>query len=209
MLFEFGEGRDLTAAMVTFKNERMCGFCRVCGLLEHCPGGFQGPPNMSEAVLHSGEGSRATPTPNPNPTQLTASLQFLQKSAAPRTAPSVPAVVVPKPLAPMLSGKKRSGAMVMLEDLGKHSKGSATVIEDEVAELGPVLELFLPHLAGSLVISPPKKRKVGRPYGSKNKPKAKSSKKKKSFGSARRALTLGDEDSVNTAPIMAMEAIED
>ncbi|KAL6217756.1 hypothetical protein ACLB2K_010973 [Fragaria x ananassa] len=103
-------------------------------------------------------------------------------------------------------------------------KSSATVTEDGVAELGPVLELSLPHLAGSLVISTPKKRKVGRPYGKKNKPKvveinpwkleanakAKSSKKKRSFGSTRHSLTLGDEDSASTASeIMAVEAIED
>ena len=29
MLFEFGKGKDLIAAMLTFKYERMCGFCRV------------------------------------------------------------------------------------------------------------------------------------------------------------------------------------
>ncbi|KAL6193955.1 hypothetical protein ACLB2K_035039 [Fragaria x ananassa] len=211
MLFEFGEGKDLTTAVLTFKYERMCGFCKVYGLLEHYPGRCKGPLNMSEAVLCYA--------------QLTASLYFLQKSAAPRHAPvPILTIVVPKHITPMLSGKKRSTATFMLEDLGKHSKSNATVEEDGVAEFRHVLELSLPHLAFTLVvISPPKKRKVGHQYGSKNNlrvvlinpwkleanAKAKSS-KKRSFDSARRTLTMGDEDSASTAlEIMVVEAIKD
>ncbi|XP_062009301.1 uncharacterized protein LOC133725908 [Rosa rugosa] len=35
MLFEFGTGKDVISARVTSRYEKMVGFCRVCGLLEH------------------------------------------------------------------------------------------------------------------------------------------------------------------------------
>lgn len=59
----------------------------------------------------------------------------------------------------------------MLEDYGKHQKSTAAVGTTEHLTLGLILELSLPHLAGSLIVSPPKKRKVGRPLGSLNKKK--------------------------------------
>ncbi|KAL6182914.1 hypothetical protein ACLB2K_044326 [Fragaria x ananassa] len=50
MVFEFGVGNDLTSAWLTFKYERMCGFCRIYGLLEHPTSGCRGPPDMSTAL---------------------------------------------------------------------------------------------------------------------------------------------------------------
>ncbi|KAL6217286.1 hypothetical protein ACLB2K_010503 [Fragaria x ananassa] len=237
MRFEFGEGADLTVTMLTFKYERTCGFCRVCGLLEHKAGGCQGPPNMSAAAGEQGYGSRVIPNPNPSSSSsivnpflasgfvlskpgmvaaaLTASLQR-RPNPVPIVTPQAPVLVSQaKSLPFVLSGKKRSAASLMLEDQGKHPKGMVVVESEEHPTLGPVLELSLPHLAGSLIVSPPKKCKVGRPLGSLNKKKeevihpwqleakaqTKSSKsKKRSFGSAKRTLNLGEEDSVSITP---------
>ncbi|KAL6188750.1 hypothetical protein ACLB2K_040141 [Fragaria x ananassa] len=162
------------------------GFCRVCGLLEHCPGGCQDPLNMSEAVLRSGEGSRANPNPNPNLSSANGVTNLFPASGFILSKPGVSAAQLTAYL---------------------HFLQNATVEENGVAKFRHVLELSLPHLVGTLVISPPKKHKVGRPYGSKNKPRvveinpwkleAKSS-NKRSFGS------------VSTTPeVMAVEAIED
>ncbi|KAL6140824.1 hypothetical protein ACLB2K_059117 [Fragaria x ananassa] len=49
MVFEFGEGNDLTSAWLTFKYERMCGFCLICG-----------PPDMSAAVRMGAPSDKAS-----------------------------------------------------------------------------------------------------------------------------------------------------
>ncbi|KAL6213334.1 hypothetical protein ACLB2K_012781 [Fragaria x ananassa] len=102
---------------------------------------------------------------------LTASLQRLPNQTS-VTAPQAQALVSQaKSLMPTLTRKKRSATSLMLEDYGKHQKGTAAVGAAEHPTLGPILVLSLPHLAGSPIVSPLKKRKVGRPLGSLNKKK--------------------------------------
>lgn len=60
-MFAFGEGNDLTSAWLTFKYERMCGVCRIFGLLEHPTSGCRGPPDMSAAMRI------CAPSGKPNP----------------------------------------------------------------------------------------------------------------------------------------------
>ncbi|KAL6144208.1 hypothetical protein ACLB2K_054903 [Fragaria x ananassa] len=71
----------------------------------------------------------------------------------------------------VLYGKKHDAIVLMGLDLGKRPRGSVDLMEAQSTELDPILELSLPNFVGSLVISLPKKRKVERPIGSKNKPK--------------------------------------
>ncbi|KAL6191242.1 hypothetical protein ACLB2K_037633 [Fragaria x ananassa] len=167
MQFKFGTGVDLTVPMLTFKYECMCGFCRVCGLLEYKAGGCQGPPNMLVAAGDQGVGIR----PGMKAAALTASLQRLP-NLLPVAAPQAQVLVSQaKSSKSALSGKKRSAKSLMLEDHGKHPKGTTAIGAAEYPTFGPILELSLPLLAGSLIVSPPKKSKVGRPLGSLNKKK--------------------------------------
>ncbi|KAL6144915.1 hypothetical protein ACLB2K_055605 [Fragaria x ananassa] len=186
MVFEFGEGNDLTSAWLTFKYERMCGFCRIYWLLEHLASGCRGPPDMS-AVVRIG-----APSGNPNPSSsanLSGStlnpfqniglrpvqtrlapvqpLVFKQVVESPRVSVSREIVLSTK----MISGTKRNASSLMEVDLGKRPRGPPTMLEVPNADLGLVLDLSLPNFAGTLIVSPLKKRKVGRPEGYKNKPK--------------------------------------
>ncbi|KAL6146463.1 hypothetical protein ACLB2K_057142 [Fragaria x ananassa] len=179
-------GNDLTSAWLTFKYERMCGFCWICGLLEHPVSGCCGPPDMSAAVRigaptgNPNLNSSASPSGPPlNPFQNIGS-----RPVQPRLASVQPLVfrqVVESPSVPvsreivlstkMISGTKRNASSLMEVDLGKRPRGPPTVLEAANDDLGPVLELSLPNFAGTLIVSPPKKQKVGRPEGSKNRSK--------------------------------------
>lgn len=71
----------------------------------------------------------------------------------------------------MISWAKRNASSLMEVDLGKLPRGPPTVLEAVNANLGSVLELSFPNFTGTLIVSPLKKRKFGRPEGSKNRPK--------------------------------------
>ncbi|KAL6182465.1 hypothetical protein ACLB2K_043884 [Fragaria x ananassa] len=49
MLFEFDLGGRKATVMLSFKYERVVGFCRVCELLEHLSQGCGGPPDVTKA----------------------------------------------------------------------------------------------------------------------------------------------------------------
>ncbi|KAL6184245.1 hypothetical protein ACLB2K_045649 [Fragaria x ananassa] len=146
-------GNDLTSAWLTFKYERICGFCRICGLFEHPVSVCRGSPDMSSTVRI---GARFG---NPNPSS-SASLSgstlnpFQNIASSPmqtRIAPVQPLVfrqVVDSPPMPvsreivlstkMISGTKRNASSLMEVDLGKRPKGPPTVLEAANADLGPV-----------------------------------------------------------------------
>ncbi|KAL6194063.1 hypothetical protein ACLB2K_035147 [Fragaria x ananassa] len=50
MPFEFVLGDRKTMVMLSFKYERVVGFCRVCGLLEHRSPGCGGPPDVTKGL---------------------------------------------------------------------------------------------------------------------------------------------------------------
>ncbi|KAL6206534.1 hypothetical protein ACLB2K_023782 [Fragaria x ananassa] len=167
MRFEFGKGVDLTVTMLTFKYERMCGFCKACGLLEHKASGCQGPPNMLEAAGVPRTGIRANPNPNPcnsssivnlflasgfvlskpgmTAAALTASLQRLPIPTSVTALQAQALVSQTKSPTPALTGKKWSVTSLMLEDYGKHQKGTTAVGPAEHSTLDQILELSLPH----------------------------------------------------------------
>lgn len=75
----------------------------------------------------------------------------------------IPRVVI-TPIALALAGMKRNVLVLMEVDLGK---GPAALLEAVSADLGLVLELSLPNFAGSIIVSPLEKHKIGHPVGSK------------------------------------------
>lgn len=62
--------------------------------------------------------------------------------------------------------------MVTMEaDFSKRARGEEQLSAPLAFELPFSPEMSLPHQHGVLIVSPPEKRKVGRPFGSKNKQK--------------------------------------
>ncbi|KAL6214009.1 hypothetical protein ACLB2K_013447 [Fragaria x ananassa] len=110
--FDFGEGVDLTSVMLTFKYERICGFCKLCGLLEHKAGGCQGPPDMSalNGNHFAAFGSRTQPQ---TLVSTSGSVVFTQPASAP------PMLHRAKAEIPNLTGKKCNASVLMGLDLGK------------------------------------------------------------------------------------------
>nr|XP_011464886.1 PREDICTED: uncharacterized protein LOC105351627 [Fragaria vesca subsp. vesca] len=186
-------------------------------MLKHKPGCCQGLPNMSTAVILAGGGSGA----NPNPNQHTPNSRnsFLATKSLAQHLVRVPKLVVFSqsavvPVAPpqlftelpLLTGKKRDASVLVGLDLGKRPKGPIKPMEPNSADLDLMLELSLPNFAGSLVISPSKKYKVGRLVCSKNRPreeaihpwkvyisatsKSMKQQRKKVIGSVKRALAI-------------------
>ncbi|KAL6134415.1 hypothetical protein ACLB2K_066646 [Fragaria x ananassa] len=172
MVFEFGEGNVLTSAWLTFKYERMCRFCRICGLLEHLLSGCHGSLDMSAAVrigapsgnLNSSNsaypsGSTLNPFQNikshPVQTRLAPvqPLFFRQVVESPPVLVSLEIVLSTK----TISGTKRNASSLMEVDLGKSPMGPPIVLETVEVDLGHALELSLPNFTGTLIVSPPKK----------------------------------------------------
>ncbi|KAL6140950.1 hypothetical protein ACLB2K_059242 [Fragaria x ananassa] len=172
MVFEFEEGNVLTSAWLTFKYGRMCGFCRICGLLEYLASGCHGSLDMSAAVRIG------APSGNPNSSSLacpsSSTLNPFQNiklhPVQTRLASVQPLVfrqVVESLLVPVsreidlstktISGTKRNASSLMEVVLGKRPMGPPTVLEIVNADLGHALELSLPNFASTLIVSPPKK----------------------------------------------------
>ncbi|KAL6225857.1 hypothetical protein ACLB2K_004706 [Fragaria x ananassa] len=153
---EFGSA--MFPVQLQFRYDWTVGFCRVCGLLEQGAVGTINPfafPGSSSAVVIR-----------------TASLSFslrgisaadlaaqLARFRVPMVIPSVPinipmvapATVVVETAVPAIAGVKR-GPDMALETLGKRGRAEDSTSKEQM-----------------IIISPAKKRKIGRPKGSKNK----------------------------------------
>ena len=92
-------------------------------------------------------------------------------SASPMAMLTPPALPVAPAVSPVkLTGVKR-GTSPAIDGLGKRLRGDADSLAVIPFEMPYEPELALGHVDGKIVVSPSKKRKIGRPPGSKNRPK--------------------------------------